>query len=161
MDQGITVSFLLFRIVFWICLEFAFWNTKNMVNLFLDMMAFRYCAVAPTILAGQIDPILFEALYVSSIFPTFYSVLEHTLSEFLSVLFFPCIFLSLSLLGYWFALKHAFQSSDLFTPFSVLWVLRLSMYKVFLMRKDLLQASQHAIFLFARIPQIWANFSVS
>ena len=67
MDQGITVSFLLFRIVFWICLEFAFWNTKNMVNLFLNMMAFRYCAVAPTILAGQIDPILFEALYVSSI----------------------------------------------------------------------------------------------
>lgn len=25
----------------------------------------RYCAVAPTILAGQIDPVLFEALYVS------------------------------------------------------------------------------------------------
>ncbi|KAK7847191.1 mannose-p-dolichol utilization defect 1 protein like protein 2 [Quercus suber] len=45
--------------------------------------ALLYCAVAPTILAGQIDPILFEALY----------------------------------------------------------------------------ASQHAIFLFARIPQIWANFS--
>ncbi|WCJ35480.1 Mannose-P-dolichol utilization defect 1 protein [Euphorbia peplus] len=42
-----------------------------------------YCAVAPTILAGQIDPVLFEALY----------------------------------------------------------------------------ASQHAIFLFARIPQIWENFS--
>ncbi|KAL0017451.1 hypothetical protein SO802_004520 [Lithocarpus litseifolius] len=46
--------------------------------------ALLYCAVAPTILAGQIDPILFEALY----------------------------------------------------------------------------ASQHAIFLFARIPQIWANFSL-
>ncbi|GAB4852248.1 hypothetical protein Ancab_016440 [Ancistrocladus abbreviatus] len=45
--------------------------------------ALLYCAVAPTILAGQIDPMLFEALY----------------------------------------------------------------------------ASQHAIFLFARIPQIWANFS--
>uniref|UniRef100_A0A2N9H615 Mannose-P-dolichol utilization defect 1 protein homolog n=1 Tax=Fagus sylvatica TaxID=28930 RepID=A0A2N9H615_FAGSY len=43
----------------------------------------RYCAVAPTLLAGQIDPILFEALY----------------------------------------------------------------------------ASQHAIFLFAKIPQIWKNFS--
>ncbi|PNY06561.1 mannose-P-dolichol utilization defect 1 protein [Trifolium pratense] len=42
-----------------------------------------YCAVAPTVLAGQIDPVLFEALY----------------------------------------------------------------------------ASQHAIFLFARIPQIWQNFS--
>ncbi|XP_019436930.1 PREDICTED: mannose-P-dolichol utilization defect 1 protein homolog 2 [Lupinus angustifolius] len=45
--------------------------------------ALLYCAVAPTILAGQIDPLLFEALY----------------------------------------------------------------------------ASQHAIFLFARIPQIWQNFS--
>ncbi|TKY57854.1 Mannose-P-dolichol utilization defect 1 protein-like 2 [Spatholobus suberectus] len=45
--------------------------------------ALLYCAVAPTVLAGQIDPILFEALY----------------------------------------------------------------------------ASQHAIFLFARIPQIWQNFS--
>ncbi|CAL2234065.1 unnamed protein product [Prunus armeniaca] len=47
--------------------------------------ALLYCALAPTILAGQIDPILFEALY----------------------------------------------------------------------------ASQHAIFLCAKIPQIWANFSVS
>ncbi|XP_015884299.1 mannose-P-dolichol utilization defect 1 protein homolog 2 [Ziziphus jujuba] len=47
------------------------------------MRALLYCAVAPTILAGQIDPILFEALY----------------------------------------------------------------------------ASQHAIFLIARIPQIWENFS--
>ncbi|KAG4953560.1 hypothetical protein AAZX31_14G083100 [Glycine max] len=45
--------------------------------------ALLYCAVAPTVLAGQIDPLLFEALY----------------------------------------------------------------------------ASQHAIFLFARIPQIWQNFS--
>lgn len=27
----------------------------------------RYCAVAPTILAGQINPLLFEALYVSSL----------------------------------------------------------------------------------------------
>lgn len=45
--------------------------------------ALLYCAVAPTVLAGQIDPVLFEALY----------------------------------------------------------------------------ASQHAIFLFARIPQIWKNFS--
>ncbi|XP_057502545.1 mannose-P-dolichol utilization defect 1 protein homolog 2-like [Actinidia eriantha] len=45
--------------------------------------ALLYCAVAPTILAGQIDPILFEALY----------------------------------------------------------------------------ASQHAIFFFARVPQIWANYS--
>lgn len=25
----------------------------------------RYCAVAPTVLAGQINPVLFEALYVS------------------------------------------------------------------------------------------------
>uniref|UniRef100_A0A2P2JFI0 Uncharacterized protein n=1 Tax=Rhizophora mucronata TaxID=61149 RepID=A0A2P2JFI0_RHIMU len=31
----------------------------------------RYCAVAPTVLAGQIDPLLFEALYVS----TFYTIL--------------------------------------------------------------------------------------
>ncbi|PHT32468.1 Mannose-P-dolichol utilization defect 1 protein -like protein 2 [Capsicum baccatum] len=46
------------------------------------MKALIYCAVAPTVLAGQIDPVLFEALY----------------------------------------------------------------------------ASQHAIFLFARIPQIWKNF---
>ncbi|PSS19734.1 Mannose-P-dolichol utilization defect 1 protein [Actinidia chinensis var. chinensis] len=46
--------------------------------------ALLYCAVAPTILAGQIDPILFEALY----------------------------------------------------------------------------ASQHAIFFFARVPQIWANYSI-
>ncbi|CAN4095356.1 unnamed protein product [Withania somnifera] len=46
------------------------------------MKALLYCAVAPTVLAGQIDPVLFEALY----------------------------------------------------------------------------ASQHAIFLFARIPQIWKNF---
>ena len=100
MDQGITVSFLLFRIVFWICLEFAFWNTKNMVNLFLNMMAFRYCAVAPTILAGQIDPILFEALYVSSIPPPlFYSVLEHTMSEFLSVLSFPLHFSLIIFIG--------------------------------------------------------------
>ncbi|GAB2293806.1 hypothetical protein Dimus_028019 [Dionaea muscipula] len=45
--------------------------------------ALLYCAVAPTVLAGQVDPVLFEALY----------------------------------------------------------------------------ASQHAIFLFARIPQIWANFT--
>nr|GMC54313.1 mannose-P-dolichol utilization defect 1 protein homolog 2-like [Ipomoea batatas]GMC56167.1 mannose-P-dolichol utilization defect 1 protein homolog 2-like [Ipomoea batatas] len=46
------------------------------------MIALLYCGIAPTILAGKVDPILFEALY----------------------------------------------------------------------------ASQHAIFLFARIPQIWANF---
>ncbi|KAF7817469.1 mannose-P-dolichol utilization defect 1 protein-like protein 2 [Senna tora] len=55
--------------------------------------ALLYCAVAPTILAGQINPLLFEALYVSS---NFYVQL---------------------------------------------------------------QASQHAVFLFARIPQIWKNFS--
>lgn len=35
-------------------------------------MIFRYCAVAPTVLAGQIDPVLFEALYVSSNFFFFY-----------------------------------------------------------------------------------------
>ncbi|ONK55890.1 uncharacterized protein A4U43_C10F2010 [Asparagus officinalis] len=29
------------------------------------MKAFLYCAVAPTVLAGQIDPVLFEALYAS------------------------------------------------------------------------------------------------
>lgn len=29
---------------------------------------FRYCAVAPTVLAGRVDPVLFEALYVSSNF---------------------------------------------------------------------------------------------
>jgi len=34
----------------------------------LDALVFRYCAVAPTILAGQIDPFLFEALYVSDNF---------------------------------------------------------------------------------------------
>uniref|UniRef100_A0A2P2KP69 Uncharacterized protein n=1 Tax=Rhizophora mucronata TaxID=61149 RepID=A0A2P2KP69_RHIMU len=27
-----------------------------------------YCAIAPTVLAGQIDPLLFEALYVSTFF---------------------------------------------------------------------------------------------
>ncbi|XP_030925085.1 mannose-P-dolichol utilization defect 1 protein homolog 2-like [Quercus lobata] len=31
--------------------------------------ALIYCAVAPTILAGQIDPILFEALYVTELSP--------------------------------------------------------------------------------------------
>ncbi|MBA0659205.1 hypothetical protein Goklo_011359 [Gossypium klotzschianum] len=36
--------------------------------------ALLYCAVAPTILAGQIDPILFEALYVSSIFHSPYCI---------------------------------------------------------------------------------------
>lgn len=34
----------------------------------LDLSHTRYCAIAPTILAGQIDPLLFEALYVSSSF---------------------------------------------------------------------------------------------
>lgn len=61
---------------------------------------FRYCAVAPTILAGQIDPILFEALYVSSIFffLTLYSTWTYTVRVcFCSLFFCPCIFLSLSL----------------------------------------------------------------
>lgn len=38
-------------------LEFESAVLPDMVN--------RYCAVAPTVLAGQIDPVLFEALYVS------------------------------------------------------------------------------------------------
>lgn len=39
------------------------WSISSLIWWF-----FRYCAVAPTVLAGQIDPVLFEALYVSSIF---------------------------------------------------------------------------------------------
>ncbi len=116
---------------------------------------FRYCAVAPTILAGQIDPILFEALYVSSFFFSWLrTVLEHILFEFVSVsvFFFPVIvFIGLLNLH-----KHM-----QFCHLSIFWVLRLSMYEVFLMWKDMLQASHHAIFLFAKIPQIWRNFSVS
>ena len=46
----------------------VFCNILIMVDHFLDSLVFRYCAVAPTILAGQIDPLLFEALYVSNNF---------------------------------------------------------------------------------------------
>lgn len=37
------------------------WSTSSLIWWFS-----RYCGVAPTILAGRIDPVLFEALYVSS-----------------------------------------------------------------------------------------------
>lgn len=65
MDQGITVSCLLAEGD--IVLKLFFAQIKNIVLLSLTMI-FSYCAVAPTVLAGQVDPVLFEALYVSSNF---------------------------------------------------------------------------------------------
>jgi hypothetical protein len=49
-------------------LKLHFLRPKTWSNPSLLWLCFRYCAIAPTILAGQIDPVLFEALYVSSIF---------------------------------------------------------------------------------------------
>ncbi|KAL9330615.1 hypothetical protein ACSQ67_000225 [Phaseolus vulgaris] len=74
---------LLFLLIQAIILVAIIYYYSRPLNTFTWIRALLYCAVAPTILAGQIDPFLFEALY----------------------------------------------------------------------------ASQHAIFLFARIPQIWQNFS--
>ena len=71
------------------------------------------CGLAPTILAGKIDPLLFEALYVS-----------WKLCQFGRILLSFCLL-------------------------QITW------------RNCLLQASQHAIFFFARVPQIYENFKVS
>jgi len=49
-------------------LNLHFVRPKTWSNSSLIWWFFRYCALAPTILAGQINPVLFEALYVSSIF---------------------------------------------------------------------------------------------
>ncbi|XP_027331184.1 mannose-P-dolichol utilization defect 1 protein homolog 2 [Abrus precatorius] len=74
---------LLFLLIQAIVLVAVIYYYSRPVSTTTWIRALLYCAVAPTVLAGQIDPLLFEALY----------------------------------------------------------------------------ASQHAIFLFARIPQIWQNFS--
>ncbi|EOY14371.1 Mannose-P-dolichol utilization defect 1 protein isoform 1 [Theobroma cacao] len=74
------LAFLLIQALILVAIIYYF---SQPVGIFTWIRALLYCAVAPTVLAGQIDPILFEALY----------------------------------------------------------------------------ASQHAIFFFARVPQIWKNFS--
>ncbi|XP_065847969.1 mannose-P-dolichol utilization defect 1 protein homolog 2 [Euphorbia lathyris] len=74
------LAFLLIQAIILVAIIYYFSQPMPVMSWIRPLL---YCAVAPTVLAGQIDPVLFEALY----------------------------------------------------------------------------ASQHAIFLFARIPQIWANFS--
>lgn len=74
------LAFLLIQAIILVAIIYYFSQPMPMVSWIRPLL---YCALAPTVLAGQIDPVLFETLY----------------------------------------------------------------------------ASQHAIFLFARIPQIWENFS--
>lgn len=59
MDQGIAVSYYLLVLIFSNCE-----NLKRSQRFSL-LHCFSYCALAPTVLAGQIEPFLFEALYVS------------------------------------------------------------------------------------------------
>lgn len=117
---------------------------------------FRYCAIAPTILAGQIDPVLFEALYVSSIFYFLVCTWTYVVGVCHSSHFLLAFLLIFTRMLIW---KYThFKCSGLFIIFLPIWQGVLSF---FWCGNDLLQASQHAIFLFARIPQIWKNFSVS
>ncbi|KAG2666275.1 hypothetical protein I3760_15G050400 [Carya illinoinensis] len=55
--------------------------------------ALLYCAVAPTILAGRIDPVLFEALYVSTIFYLWFSDIGVCHSYLFSLLFAVVLFM--------------------------------------------------------------------
>ena len=61
MDQGIAV------ILLSPSFDIANCENWNFIQYFSLSLCFSYCAVAPTILAGQIDPFLFEALYVSGL----------------------------------------------------------------------------------------------
>jgi len=59
MDQGIAVSYHVLVLIFSNC------ENLKCSQRFSLLHCFSYCAVAPTVLAGQIEPFLFEALYVS------------------------------------------------------------------------------------------------
>lgn len=83
MDQGVTVSYLIstssgsawFPVAFinnekltteiLLFLLYFFQKNEKLVTASFTRWALRYCALAPTVLAGQINPVLFEALYVS------------------------------------------------------------------------------------------------
>lgn len=98
---------------------------------------YRYCGIAPTILAGRMDPLLFEALYVSG-----KASRRTLLSIYSSFLFNGILCIILFHYGIYY-INCTFY-----------------IFELVLFLNYVSQVTQHAIFLFARIPQIYENFKV-